>query len=199
MNILVVVAHLDDETFGMYGTLEKISKNNNVTVLSLCKGRTEDNSRKRIKTFEELGKTVGYKTDITGFFDLTLYKEKPSTIADIIREKIISTKAEKVYCTANDLHIEHGIINTAAKVAVRNSTVNELLEIYIPGSSDISKFQNKVIENIDIISKLCACGSYESELNDKTLPHIRSAAEYIGHENYTEPSELFNLVFKINE
>ena len=40
MNILVVCAHPDDETIGMGGTLKKLSKDHNVTVLFVSEGIT---------------------------------------------------------------------------------------------------------------------------------------------------------------
>ena len=40
MNILVVCAHPDDETIGMGGTLKKLTKNHNVSVLFVSEGIT---------------------------------------------------------------------------------------------------------------------------------------------------------------
>ena len=41
MNILVVSAHPDDEIIGMGGTLKKLSKKHNISVLFLAEGITE--------------------------------------------------------------------------------------------------------------------------------------------------------------
>ena len=104
VNILVIVAHLDDETFGMGGTLMELAKKDNVKVISVCKGRNSEDSVSRIKTFKELSKKYNYKTKIFDYWDLQLYKVSPAVLAGEIVDEIKKFQPEVIYTVAEDLH-----------------------------------------------------------------------------------------------
>jgi len=193
MNILVVVAHLDDETFGMFGTLEKY-KNNNIKVVSICKGRRNQNYEDRKLNFIENMNLIGVKYKIFDYFDLELYKESQAIVSDIIRNEIITHKTDILFCTAPDLHQEHKIINQCTKVAVRNTQVKKFYEIFIPGSSDISYFKSPFLVDINITNKLEACKNYKSEIKDN-INIIKDSAIYIGTKYNMKTAEMFNVVF----
>jgi len=194
-NILIMVAHLDDETFGMYGTIQKLKKDNNVLIYVMCKGRDDKNSEQRLKTIFEI--YDGANIIVDRYYDLTLDKEPQNILANRIKNVISENNIDVVYTNANDLHFEHCTINRCTKVAIRGTRVKELLEIYIPGSSDITQFNSKVLETIDIDDKLDKCKMYNSEISDDVINKIKSASTFIGSEHNLGACEMFNLVFKI--
>jgi len=195
MNILIVVAHLDDETFGMYGTIKKLSKKHNVIIYSLCKGRDDINSKSRLKTIFNLYNTVNVLVD--KYYDLHLSDEYQKDIASSIRDVIIENEIDNVYTTSMDLHNEHQIINQCTKVAVRNTKVKSLYEMYIPGSSDIKHFTSEHIVEINLKEKLKACKKYNTEVNKITINKIKRANQFIGSKYNMKAAELFNVVFVI--
>ena len=193
MNILVVVAHLDDETFGMGGTLIELSKEHNVKVVSVCKGRNSEDSPCRIKTFKELGKKYNYKTKILEHWDLTLYKFSPALLADEIKNEIKKFNPEVIYTVAEDIHTEHKLVNACVKVAVRNTDVKKLLEIFIPGSSNINTFTINQVQKINLEEKIKNCKMYSSEIGNK-IPLIEYFHKFIGLNYNEKPSEVFYVV-----
>ena len=193
MNILIVVAHLDDETFGMYGTIQKLSKNNNVIIYSLCRGRNEINAEARLKVISELYE----KVLVDEYYDLHLSDIYQKDIANSIRSIILGNNINSVYTTAMDLHNEHQIVNQCTKVAIRNTSVKELYEMYIPVSSDIKQFTSERVVEIDLDEKIKACKKYETEINKKAINKIKTAHRFIGSKYNLKAAELFNVVFSI--
>jgi len=189
MKILVIVAHLDDETFGMGGTLIELSKNNTVKVISACKGRNID-IESRTKVFHDLGKKYGYKTEILGYNDLSLHDIPLSELSNILKSKIDSFNPSVVYTTANDLHYEHGIINRCVKVAIRNTSVKKLLEIFIPGSSDFNTFNINSYKQIKIHKKIKSVKKYETEISKKLIQKIKYFHKFMNN------SECFRIIFE---
>ena len=54
-NILFIYAHLDDETILSYGTLAKLTKNNNILLVTLCgNGREDDYTKYRAKQYYQI-------------------------------------------------------------------------------------------------------------------------------------------------
>jgi LmbE family N-acetylglucosaminyl deacetylase len=195
MNILVVVAHLDDETFGMYGTIKKLARKNKVIIYNLCKGRDDENSTSRLKTIFGLYDTENILVD--KYYDLHLDDEYKKEIASSIHDVINENNIDIVYTNSMDLHNEHQIVNQCTKVAVRNTAVKKLLEIYIPGSSDIKNFPSEYVVEININEKLNACKKYKTEVNKNTINKIKRAGQFIGSKYNLKSAELFNVVFNI--
>jgi len=193
MNILVVVAHLDDETFGMYGTIKKLLKEHNVIIYSLCKGRDDINANKRIKAIFKIYENIL----VDQYYDLHLSDEYQKNIASSIHNVITENEIDSVYTTAMDLHNEHQIINQCTKVAVRNTNVKSLYEMFIPGSSDIKKFTSEYVVGINLKEKLKACKKYKTEINKSTINKIKRANQFIGSKYNMKAAELFNVVFDV--
>jgi LmbE family N-acetylglucosaminyl deacetylase len=170
LKTLVVVAHLDDETFGLGGTLLKLCKedHNNVKVLVMCKGRDRENAEIRMENFYEIFTRLRCVGVICDNYDLTLHEKPLNVLADIISDHIRRFEPDTVICTGiDDIHQEHGIVSRATRVACRPHTTNvkELLEFKIPGSS--TEDYNIAVDITDELpEKIDLCGRYVTEIKD---------------------------------
>ena len=193
-NILIVVAHPDDEVLGCGGTVARLNKEGH-TIYTLILGEgvtSRDNIRNRNKRENEIIDLKNYaekaniilgvkkvffydfpdnRFDTIPFLDIVKVIEK---IKNKIKPVIIFTHYEK------DLNIDHQIIYRAVITATRpleEETVKEIYSFEIPSSTEWSyplSFSPNVFydisETIDI--KLKALKEYKSEL--KEYPHPRS-------------------------
>lgn len=179
MNILVVVAHPDDEVLGMGGTLLKhAQKGDKIRILFLATGITSRRSidssnpnlhddvlknkmfKKQIETLKSDSKKSCKLLSIT---DLHYYdfpdNEMDSVpllhIVKTIENQIQSFKPKIVYTTHyNDLNIDHRTVFQATLTACRpiNSTVKELISFEVPSSTEWnypSKFNPNFFINIE--------------------------------------------------
>lgn len=140
---LIVVAHLDDETFGMGGTLARMCLEDpaNVKVKVLCDGRDEANSRARVGAFLEIQKMLGFKWSLHGYRDMELEMVPLKELTNLIEWEIDMFKPERVFTLSeNDIHQDHKIISRATKIASRptRSCINEIYEFKTPGSEPFS-------------------------------------------------------------
>lgn len=179
MKTLVVVPHLDDETFGLSGTLQQLcyNQNNEVLVVSLCKGRKFDkSSESRIETFKSIANIIGYHYKIYGFDDLSLEYTPLSAITRIIEGVINEFEPKRVFTVSeNDLHQDHKVTSHAVRICCRPSRTNvkELYEFEIPESEHFSKTYFDTVNNIDKEFKEKMCSLYSME----NIPNI-SDKEY---------------------
>ena len=167
MNILVVCAHPDDETIGMGGTLKKLSKKHNVSVLFVSEGITArrksgystipqyDVSHEEMKKMKKeilVRKNHAKKAlSILGvkkmrFLDLPNQELDRIPLLKITKEiesEISSTKANVIFTHHfNDLNLDHRIVYEAAITASRpipGSTVTSIVSFEIPASTDWKK------------------------------------------------------------
>lgn len=174
MRTLIVGAHLDDETFGLGGTLIKICQENpdDVQILTLCKGRDERNNYEREDALYEIVTGLGCAATICDYNDLTLESQPLNELADIISEHIRRYKPERVICTCiDDIHQDHVVVSRATRIACRpssNSSVKELLEFKIPISSDFVDFNIAVDISDVVLEKEVLCSHYTSERKPNT-------------------------------
>lgn len=203
--VLVVVAHPDDEVLGCGGTIAKhtFEKNHEVHVLILAEGITaRDDERDLSKRKDDLLnlKIASEKaTEILGVSSLSLLKYPDNRMDSIERLDIIKTietyidkiKPEIVYTHhPSDLNIDHRITSDAVVTACRpypGQFVKQILFFEVLSSTEwnINNSQSAFLPNwfeniIDTLDKkIEALKCYGSEIKD--YPHSRSikSVEYL--------------------
>lgn len=145
MKIVFIFAHLDDESFGPAGTISKLSKNNEVTIISLCKGNRPGNEMvelQRQKSFYQICNFLGVKGQFFDNSDCNL--EFNVCLKDV--ESVINKIKPDIVFTNNisDIHKDHRIVSESVLVACRpkpDSTIRQLYMCEIPASTEWSMGQ----------------------------------------------------------
>jgi methionyl-tRNA formyltransferase/LmbE family N-acetylglucosaminyl deacetylase len=188
-NVLVVVAHPDDEVYGCGGYIKKLSKVNNVYVLILTEGCSiQYNSTELVNIKKEECKKVKEILNIKEYFFADLKDMKLDTYPEVEITKSIEKYVKKInpymILTHNnvDLNRDHTTINKSVQVACRpGSGVKSILSFEVLSTTELSsksfkpnKFVN--IEN-EIDYKLKAVEAYKTEL--RKYPHGRCTESVI--------------------
>ena len=164
MKILIVCAHPDDETIGMGGTLKKLSKTHDVTVLFIAEGITArrksgfknhpvydvtHEEMEKMKEEIEIRKVHAKEAlKILGvtkmrFLDLPNEELDQVPLLRIIKEiekEIDETQCEIIFTHHfNDLNLDHRVVYDATITAARplpGSSVSMIASFEIPASTD---------------------------------------------------------------
>ena len=192
-NILVVVAHPDDEILGCGGTIAKYSKKYNINLCILSDGESSRNLNKsqleiKIKNrkimSKKASKIIGIKKIFYGNFPDNRFDSVDLIyIIKFIENIIRISNPETVYTHyENDLNIDHRITFQAVQTAARpqlRSKIKNIFSFYIPSStewnfSENNHFLPNVYEDIskNFITKINALKIYRDELRES--PHPRS-------------------------
>ena len=167
MKILIVLAHPDDETIGMGGTLKKLTRHNEVLALFLSEGITsrkragyinspsyevtKEQIKKMSKEIEIRKKHTRHALDILGvkkirFLDLPNNELDAVPLLKIVKEiekEITSSKCGMIFTHHyNDLNIDHQIAYNATITAARplfNSPVKSIVSFESISSTDWRK------------------------------------------------------------
>jgi len=193
-NVLVIVAHPDDEILGCGGTIAShINAGDNICILFLANGessRTRDNAsteiinrrRAAIAACSSLGERVE-----TVFFDFPDNKLDSVPLLDIVQsmEKVTERVEPSIIYTHHlgDLNIDHQITHQAVMTASRPKTNSSVREIYTfevlsstnwSSTTQMNYFKpNKYVDiTANLEKKLTALEFYGNELHD--FPHARS-------------------------
>ena len=195
-NILVLVAHPDDEVLGCGGTIARLTlEGHEVYVAILGEGITsrydkrEQADQKVLEEFQarsrQVAKLLGAKELFLYGFPDNRFDTVP--LLDIVKtiENLINRLQPKVVYThhGGDLNIDHVITHRAVMTATRPVKTCPTKEIYafeVPSSSEWAfgqfkpSFQPNVFVDISVTleTKLQAMQMYESET--RPFPHPRS-------------------------
>lgn len=219
--ILVIVAHPDDETIGMGGTISKLLRDGDrVDVISMTDGvssRTKSSSCE----IEERAKSAKLASEILGFSwfkQLNFPDNAMDTVAliDIIKEIELAKQElcpDIIYThSAADLNVDHRITLEATLTAFRPQPAEKYAEIIsfeVQSSSEyghksiFGEFSPNMFVNISDFwetkeSALCA---YEKEM--RLYPHSRSIeglsflSNHRGSQVGLERAEAFEILRKV--
>ena len=183
-NVLVIVAHPDDETYGCGGYIKKLTKNGNkVFVLILTDGcTTQYNSSDSINLKKKESQKVKEILGIQEYFHENLLDMKLDSYHEVEITKIINKYIDFVkpntVLTHNDVDLnkDHRIINACVQVACRpQNNIKKLLTFEVLSTTELSStsfLPNKFINITDEINdKVNACNAYKSEI--RNYPHGR--------------------------
>lgn len=135
---LVVTAHLDDEIFGLGGTLVRLTKDDpkDVCLLSLCHGRDDKNRELRLEAASQIANMLKYQMVVYPHYDMELEKLLMKDVTKIIEKTIADFKPDRIFTVSEaDIHQDHQIVSKAVKIAARPSrtSVKEIYEFKTPG------------------------------------------------------------------
>ena len=219
--VLIIVAHTDDETLGLGGTIARhINNGDNVYALSMTDGiGSRDNAQKkevdnRIKAANEASKILGFKWLKPGNFSDNAMDSVPLLkITKFIEEAKNQINPSLIYThSAADLNIDHRIVSQATLTAFRpqdKETWQEIRTFEVPSSTDYGHksitnlfYPNLYINITDSWNKkLTALNAYKNEM--RNAPHSRSIngienlAKYRGNQVGLEFAEAFEIIRKL--
>ena len=220
-NILIVVAHPDDETISMAGTIRKhVNNGDSVKIISMTDGvsarltsKIEDASNRK-KSAEKASEILGFSWEALYNFNDNAMDGYP--LIEIIQciEKIKKKlQPELVYTHSGaDLNIDHRVVSNAVLTVFRpepNEKCKELRLFEVASATDYGNqavtgsFAPNLFVNIsqEWPSKLRALEAYSSEM--RNYPHSRSIkgienlAKLRGNQIGYELAEAFEVLRKI--
>lgn len=211
--ILFLVAHPDDEAFGPAGTISKLSRDNEVTVVSLCNGARpgfEQVKESRSLAFSKSCALLGANSIIFDNEDCSL--EYRPTLSSI--EKIISDLRPSIVYTHSfsDIHRDHRLLAECCLIATRpkpGTFVNALYSFEIFASSvwtfaTQSSFSPNVYVNIDdeVGLKKSVLSLYQTEVytnpDPRSIDAVLNLAKMRGSSVGFDYAEAFQLIFSRN-
>jgi LmbE family N-acetylglucosaminyl deacetylase len=219
--VLIVVAHSDDESLGMGGTISKhVNNGDDVFVISMTDGV---GSRENVKPvfIEERNFAAKNASKILGFewFKLNNFPDNKldsvpilNVIKEIEKAKL-DLKPNLIYThSSSDLNIDHRIVCQSVLTAFRpqpNEEFEEIRTFEIPSSTDYGHksvtdiFCPNLYVNIEffIENKINALKQYDLELRNEPHPRsiesVKNLAKYRGSQVGLFYAESFEVLRKI--
>jgi LmbE family N-acetylglucosaminyl deacetylase len=208
MNILITVAHPDDETIGMGGTIKKLSKNNEITLCVMTDGTSAQyDDKKMIKVRQDACRKAGKILGISKFHFLDFPDMKLDSISHVEinkeLEKIIKIiKPTILYSTSyNDLNKDHQKVFESCSVISRpiSSKIKQFICFEIGGRNKTPFNPNTYVDiSKELPFKLKALNQYKTEIHpfphQRSLKFIESLSHVRGVESGFKNAEAFQLI-----
>jgi|TARA_B100000929_G_scaffold289230_1_gene279351 LmbE family N-acetylglucosaminyl deacetylase len=222
-NILVIVAHPDDEILGCGATLAKLARNNHkVHCLITAEGITSRNDSNRKKHLNDLQKATLASSKIIKFSSVQSLKLPDNRLysVDFLKiaktyEKIINILKPRIIFTHHpgDLNLDHEIVNRAVLTATRpiaKTYIKKILTFETPSSTEwnfdtAKSFIPNYFENVEKFMKykLKALKAYKSEMrpfpHPRSVENIKALAKFRGSTVGYKYAEAFRLVREIKD
>ncbi len=222
-NVLIVVAHSDDESFGCGGLIKSLSeKKYKLYAISFTNG-VGSRGKRTEKDIEERKKHSIKASRILGFRWLAQYNFPDNqldkiTLLEIVKiiEKHKKILNPEIVITHNfyDLNIDHRIIAEATLTAFRpepKSKCKEIITFEIPSSTDYrmlkrsKNFVPNYFVNIQkyLNSKIKAIKSYKNELkkppHSRSIEGIKNLSKIRGNQSGVKYAEAYEIIRKIDK
>ena len=164
MKNLVIMAHLDDEILGMGGFLARRSfEGDQNIIITVCRGRGQQNFLKRSEVVDEFCSVFHINHITLTNWDLTLDKAPRANLGENIFSWIepLGLNYDRIFIpSSKDIHFEHKIVSSVAKVVVRNLEYKALYEVKSPGdpfNTDIfdtlHKINPAIFDKVNFVKK----------------------------------------------
>jgi LmbE family N-acetylglucosaminyl deacetylase len=218
-NVLIIVAHRDDETIGCGATIAKLSKNNyNIFAISMTdgvssrKGFNNIQIKKRYINSINVSKILKFKwlDHFSGQFkDNNMGSESLLDVVKLIEKAKKEVNPEIVFTHfSEDLNIDHQIVANATMTAFRpkdNDNCKMILSFEIPSSTDYASYKKIIFRpnyyvNIEHFwkQKLKALKAYKNELmkypNSRSLKGLENLAKLRGNQVGFKMAESFQIL-----
>ena len=218
MRVLAVVAHSDDETFGLAGTIRwHVDRGDEVYALSLTDGVSarsltdrEGSVARRLASASEASRILGFEwLDGGKFPDNSLDSVPLLELVMFIEESKSQIQPHRVYCHyRQDLNIDHELASRATLTAFRpepGAICREVLSFEVPSATDYGSLSgaNPFRPNyfVDLTPywglKEEAMIAYGSEVraspHSRSLSGLRNLAGYRGNAVGLDMAEAFQL------
>jgi LmbE family N-acetylglucosaminyl deacetylase len=216
VNVLVISAHMDDETLGMGGTIAKhVAAGDNVAICIVCMRAyghkfDPDLVLQDKAECEQAAKTLGC-SDLR-FLDLRdeLLDERLLDVIVPLEECVLDVRPSTVYTHhRGDSNQDHRAVLQASLIACRSISafkVSRLLSYEVPSSTDIAPpfpenaFQpNFYVDISDFLETKCeALNAYPGELKEfphpRSLKGVQTLAQKRGMEAGFQAAESFSVI-----
>ena len=219
--VLVIVAHSDDESISMAGTIVKhVSKGDKVFVVSMTDGISSransniDEIRHRKKSSYLASQELGFSGGVCyDFKDNAMDSYPLIEIVKAVEEAKQTYKPTLVYTHSGaDLNVDHRVVSNAVLTAFRpqpNEKCKELRLFEVASATDYGNpaitgsFSPNLFLNIsdEWSSKMRALEAYKAEMRDyphsRSIEGIQNLAKLRGNQVGYELAEAFEVIRKL--
>lgn len=202
--LLVVVAHPDDEAFGMGGTIAKYSRYHEVSLQVMVSENKEfdlgnHDAGNKIDALSQSCEVLGIRNYFieVGNQALMLDKEPIVRLIHNVENVIEKVEPDYVFTHCEDTHQDHVVVSRAVRTACKVKKIKALYYFRNPGSMPFIPTNFVSLNSEDVERKVEAVEKYWMELEDNWEDALYSDLEFYGRLAGVDWAEPFSLVRKM--